>query len=226
MGAQRIAKRTLEVMGRVGIDTKIFKAHSLRGATATAMMEKGMPKDYVQARGGWRSSATLDENYARLHQGVQGERVLLGGNGNGGMSNSASPVSTTPPNRRCRRKSKGWGVENKREAQVGILAARGVLRPLHSPTKCAACRLSAVTEAAYKCFSCESWGHVRCLGLIPSPTGRHDRDIRCTRCVRAASAGDFGSFSSHSCTYPDEPLIVDVMGVCGGSGRTSSISTL
>ena len=96
MGAQRIAKRTLEVMGRAGIDTKIFKAHSLRGATATAMIEKRVPKDHVQARGGWRSSATLDEYYARLHQGVPWEVVLLGENGKGGMSNSAPPVSTTP----------------------------------------------------------------------------------------------------------------------------------
>ena len=117
MGAQRIAKRTLEVMGRAGIDTKIFKAHSLRGATATAMMEKGVPKDHLQARGGWRSSATLDEYYARLHQGVPWEVVLPGGNGKGGVSNSASPVSTTPQteddegNRRR-------GVENKAQVEA------------------------------------------------------------------------------------------------------------
>ena len=96
MGAQRIAKRKLEVIGRVGIDTIIFKAHSLQGATATAMMEKGVPKDHVQARGGFWIGETLDEYYARLQQGVPWEVVLLGGNGEGGMSNSASPVSTAP----------------------------------------------------------------------------------------------------------------------------------
>ena len=58
-----------------------------------------------------------------------------GGNGTGGMSNSASPVSTTlqteddEGNRRR-------GVENKGEAQVDILAARGVLRPLEYYDHC------------------------------------------------------------------------------------------
>ena len=117
-------------------------------------------------------------------------------------------------------------VEDKGEAQVDILAARGVLRPLPSSTNCAACGLSAVTEAAYKCFSCESWGHVRCMGLCPTQNGQPNRDIRCTRCVRAASGTDFGSFSSAESPCPGDPLIVDVMGVCGGSGRTGVISTI
>ncbi len=228
MGAQRIAKRTVEVMGGLGIDTRIFKAHSLRGAAATAMMEQGVPKDHVQARGGWRSSATLEEYYARLHQGVQWERVLLGGNGKGGMSNSASPVSTTPRTGDDEGNRRG-GVEKKGEAQVDILAARGVLRPLHSSTKCVVCGLSATMEAAYKCFTCDAFGHVRCMGPGPAGTRKDARDIRCTRCARAASMNEIGMFSSSSNQDDSQAdaLIVDVMGVClGESGRVGRITSL
>ena len=35
LGSERIAKRLMHIMEEVGIDTSIFKAHSLRGATAT-----------------------------------------------------------------------------------------------------------------------------------------------------------------------------------------------
>ena len=66
--AERIAKRTLNIMEAQGIDTEIFKAHSMRGATATHLMKSGTSQDLVQTRGGWSSSATLDQYNNRMHQ--------------------------------------------------------------------------------------------------------------------------------------------------------------
>lgn len=59
LGAERIAKRCLDVMTRHGVDTSVFKSHSLRGAVATHLMDNGVPMHWVQARGGWASTATL-----------------------------------------------------------------------------------------------------------------------------------------------------------------------
>ena len=76
--AERIAKRALLVMGSLGIDIHIFKAHSLRGAVATHLMQQGVPPNLVQARGGWASSATMDMYYNRLHQKVDWQGACEG----------------------------------------------------------------------------------------------------------------------------------------------------
>ena len=52
MGAERIAKRTLQIMQKAGVEIEIYKAHSLRGATATHMLQAGTPQTLVMARGG------------------------------------------------------------------------------------------------------------------------------------------------------------------------------
>ena len=160
MSAQRIAKRTLLGMKQVGIDTSVFKAHSLRGATATHFLEKGVQRDHVRARGGWKSNQVLDEYYARIHQAVTWEWVLLGGSGTRGMSGCASPRPTAPQTEGDEGNRRG-GAEGRGEAQTDILAARGVLRPLHSPTMCAICMVPVHAEAAFACFSCNRAVHVR-----------------------------------------------------------------
>lgn len=68
LGSERLAKRLLQRMETLGVNTEIWKAHSLRGATATHLMAKGVPQSMVQARGNWTSTATLDKYYNRLHQ--------------------------------------------------------------------------------------------------------------------------------------------------------------
>ena len=78
--AERIAKRTLNIMEAQGIDTKIFKAHSMRGATATHLMKSGTSQDLVQTRGGLSSSATLDQYYSRMHQLEDWEQRVQGEN--------------------------------------------------------------------------------------------------------------------------------------------------
>ena len=95
--SERVAKRALQVMQRVGIDVRIFKAHSLRGATATHLMEHGMSRNLVQARGCWKSSTTLDEYYDRLHQRTDWRQALMGGNARlEAMPACAGPTPTAP----------------------------------------------------------------------------------------------------------------------------------
>ena len=58
-----MAKRILAVMGQVGIKADFYKAHSLRGATSTHMLQKNVPQEWVKARGHWSSSVALDQYY-------------------------------------------------------------------------------------------------------------------------------------------------------------------
>ena len=44
LGSERVAKRFLGVLNQHGVDTTIFKAHSLRGAVATFLLQSGVPK--------------------------------------------------------------------------------------------------------------------------------------------------------------------------------------
>eukprot|EP01012_Entosiphon_sulcatum_P030931 TRINITY_DN3850_c0_g1_i15.p2 TRINITY_DN3850_c0_g1~~TRINITY_DN3850_c0_g1_i15.p2 ORF type:complete len:215 (+),score=23.17 TRINITY_DN3850_c0_g1_i15:739-1383(+) len=76
LGRERISKLALEHMKRSGIDTGKYKAHSLRGATATTMLALGVPMHVVQARGGWASEANFNFHYARMHQRVDFDAVI------------------------------------------------------------------------------------------------------------------------------------------------------
>ena len=65
-------------MEQVRIKIDLFKAHSLRGATATHMLQKNVPQEWVQARGHWSSSVTLDQYYNHLHQTKEWEALIMG----------------------------------------------------------------------------------------------------------------------------------------------------
>ena len=67
MDSERIAKQLLDTMKSVGINVDIFKAHSLRGATATHLLTKGVSQDLVQSRGHWTTSQNMDMYYSRMH---------------------------------------------------------------------------------------------------------------------------------------------------------------
>ena len=43
MSSQRIAHWIKKMLGRAGVDTNTFKAHSVRGASTSAAMRKGVP---------------------------------------------------------------------------------------------------------------------------------------------------------------------------------------
>jgi integrase len=88
IGSERVAKICLEAMHASGIDTDYFKAHSLRGACATAAVLSGVSPHTVRLRGGWRGDASFDLHYGRAHQGVDwcaavGGLPVAGGDGTG-----------------------------------------------------------------------------------------------------------------------------------------------
>ena len=161
MGAERIAKRLLATMARHGINTKIFKAHSLRGATATHLMRVGAPRHEVQARGGWSSSQTLDTYYLRLHQESNWERRLQGEIARAGLvCRSAAP--TTVPELEPTQEGEGEGTEAGAALDTQ-LAALSLLRPLYDQRVCHECRGTFHHEATYRCVTCARTVHVRCL---------------------------------------------------------------
>ena len=76
--------------------TQVFKAHSLRGATATHLLKMGVQADVVRARGGWSATKTLDTYYPRLHQCRDWQAIYYG----------SSARSAGFPRRSRRRKAK------------------------------------------------------------------------------------------------------------------------
>ena len=76
LSAERIAKETLLCMEKHNIDVSLFKSHSLRGASATAMLAAGVPQNVTRQRGGWVDHRAFEKHYARLHQVVDWEACL------------------------------------------------------------------------------------------------------------------------------------------------------
>jgi hypothetical protein len=71
IGKQRIASISKEVMGESGINTDIYKSHSIRGATATKQIDLGEDVEDVMFRGRWRSWSTFKKFYERAHKRMQ-----------------------------------------------------------------------------------------------------------------------------------------------------------
>ena len=92
MGAESIAKRCLKILEQLGIDTAVYKSHSLRGATATHLAQSVVPLHWIQGRGGWSSLETLQKHYNSLHQKQNWEALLTSGGapsgGNRGRCNT------------------------------------------------------------------------------------------------------------------------------------------
>jgi integrase len=163
LSAERIAKRQLAALEALGVDTSVFKAHSLRGATATQLLRDGCPQRLVQSRGGWSSPITLDKYYARLHQHVNWEAMRASGEAQGNSSRSAFAPKTAEAEPTEEGGSPG-GEETKAQ-RLEYLNARGLLRPLHGGGQCPSCGRNMNTESCYSCKACRRHFHVRC----PSP---------------------------------------------------------
>ena len=71
IGAQRIASISKDMMEDAGIDTKVCKAHAIRGAAATAQIDHGESVDDVMYRGRWRSQSVFRAFYERAQRRVQ-----------------------------------------------------------------------------------------------------------------------------------------------------------
>jgi integrase len=132
LSAERIAKRQLEVLASLGVDTTIFKAHSLRGAVATHYLRSGCSQRLVQSRGGWSHPLTLDKYYARLHQHVDWEVMLASGEAAGHQGNpSLRALPPKPPEADPTKEGESPGGEEAKARRLEFLTARGLLRPLH-----------------------------------------------------------------------------------------------
>ena len=65
VGTQTIARWTKTTMQRAGIDTRIFKAHSTRGASASGLARSGVPLKDILKRGCWAQESTFKHFYLR-----------------------------------------------------------------------------------------------------------------------------------------------------------------
>ena len=181
LGAERLAKRLLGRMQAAGIHTQVFKAHSLRGATATHLLANGAPQTLVQARGHWTTQGTLDMYYSRLHQQVDWQAHLMGGHASERQEAACAVLSPSAPQADPTKEGESGGDGGESTAQVAALRAHGVLRPLYDTTKCPSCNLTMQKEAAYRCRRCGSMSHVRCMR---SRRGKHSTSC-CLPCAAA-----------------------------------------
>jgi hypothetical protein len=221
LGAERLAKRMLAVMDTVGINTETFKAHSLRGATATHLLRQGVSHHLVKTRGAWSSSDTLDQYYNRLHQSQDWERLLEGENASGRQSAERavlpSSASQSEPD-----EGRGSGEDKRAStARAEDLDALGVRRPLYDSDCCNSCFLPMVSEATYTCQRCQQRQHVRCMGHHASVGERQFQYLTtcylCTMTLTLPSAPSAPTTfrpPSPLCTPSSDRLIEDPMGVC------------
>ena len=201
LGAERIAKKVLHLMGKAGVDTNIFKAHSLRAATATHLLREGVPKDLIQGRGRWSTQLTLDKYYLALHNQCNWAEVLQGGAVVGRQAGTCAVHSTTSPHPEAD-EGRRTGGDEECTAQVAALHALSILRPLHDDRRCPACDLTMVAEAVHRCSKCQSVYHVRCMGHY---TGVGDTRLRYKTTCFLCSMGE---------RRPAANIIEDPMGIC------------
>jgi len=57
--SQRIANWLKDILGKAGIDTSVFKAHSVRGASSTAASMKGVPIEDILCTADWSTDSTF-----------------------------------------------------------------------------------------------------------------------------------------------------------------------
>ena len=212
--AERLAKRLLVLMEAEGIETRVFKAHSLRGATATHLLKQGVPHSLVQARGAWSSSQTLDLYYNRLHQAHDWEALLQGEHVSGRQPTACAVLPPScPPSGPDEGRGSG-GNKEESTAQVVALTALGVLRPLYGSLPCPSCGLPTESEAAYRCCECQSVYHVRCMGHF-SGVGARQYKYK-TTCYLCSLGGvkDSAAGRARRPSKADGPDIEDPMGVC------------
>lgn len=203
LGAERIAKRVLERMAELGVDTAAFKAHSLRGAAATRFLGQGVPPQWVQARGGWSSEATMQQYYSRLHQDQDWEAALQGEIVGIKHSANCSVLAPILPLAGSTEEDRSGGREETSTEQVAELSAHGVLRDLFAEEVCPSCGGKVAREAGYRCRKCQSLFHVRCLAVRRGTPAQQCTLTVCFVCdlTMERQRGEQG-------------LIVDVMGVC------------
>lgn len=75
--SQRIAHWLKEILGSAGVNTAVFKAHSVRGASSTAASDKGVPIEDILRTADWSTDSTFRRFYYRpTHQNRYARAVL------------------------------------------------------------------------------------------------------------------------------------------------------
>ena len=202
LGRERIAKRVLDKMAQLGVDTGAFKAHSVRGAAATRFLAVGVPPQWVQSRGGWSSEATMHAYYSRLHHECDWEAALQGELVAIKQSASCAVLDPSLPLAGSTKEDQSRGREETCTAQIADLSAHGVLRELFAAVVCPSCGRGISREAGYRCRRCESLYHVRCLATRKTAGGEHALTF-CFICTMTMER-----------ERDTQPLIEDVMGLC------------
>ena len=165
LGSDRIARLCLQQMTECGVDTEVFKAHSLRGAAATYLPQLGVPQSLVQAHGFWSSTQTLDEYYPRLHMVLNWDDMLQGapapdtrqpptdqGTPPTSTGNLVPAVVPSPSSGSLEATTEaGKGTDKGTAQQLEQLSALGIVRGLHSPSNCPRCNTPVKREAAHIC---------------------------------------------------------------------------
>ena len=211
LSADRIANRALSAMANCGVDTEIYKAHSLRGATATHLLRQGAPRALVQTRGGWSTMAALDKYYDRLHQFHNWPALLTSGENVGDRQSTSClvlPAKASGAKPRACPEGESLEAEARRTRQLVDLSARGVCRPLYAKDECPACGTEMCHEAVYRCPSCSILYHVRCLATGPPCPGLLQGAClpTCFLCHMAQT--------SRRRAHPVHDMVDDPMGVC------------
>eukprot|EP01126_Amoeba_proteus_P006449 TRINITY_DN12257_c0_g1_i2.p1 TRINITY_DN12257_c0_g1~~TRINITY_DN12257_c0_g1_i2.p1 ORF type:complete len:186 (+),score=10.98 TRINITY_DN12257_c0_g1_i2:642-1199(+) len=66
-----------EFLKGAGIDTNIYKVHSIRHATATNLIKKGTPIDEVMRMGRWKTYTTLLKHYLKVDRNLDAGTILM-----------------------------------------------------------------------------------------------------------------------------------------------------
>ena len=75
--SQRLANWLKEILGKAGIDTTVFKAHSVRGASSTAAAEKGVHIEDILHTADWSTNSTFRKFYYHPTQTSNYAQTLL-----------------------------------------------------------------------------------------------------------------------------------------------------
>ncbi len=165
---ERIAKLVLLLMNRLGVDTNVFKAHSLRGASASTALSSGVAPRFVQQRGAWKSDTVFDEHYGRGHQLLDWDKMFLGQEGDLLTSSITSEIVYNPSVHFCTNTTKevlSKKCERGGKQFLKILCASGHVLDESAQKLCCICCAKIRFEAWWKCISCENFMHFRCLGV-------------------------------------------------------------
>jgi hypothetical protein len=166
LSSERIAKLTLHYLEKAGIPSTRFKAHSLRGATATYLtMMKKVPEQSIRARGGWFSgSDSYAKHYDRSDQGEVWDLLFMAG-----RTETVTPCNLPfpPP---WRKSSPPEVDEGRRKGEdddtvVGkpCAAAETLWIKDFEGIICSGCATAIKWEASMYCGRCYTRSHFRCL---------------------------------------------------------------